>query len=430
MTSTTSRGRAVALPETTRDTAEENLRPGRLAVFECLTIADFRRLWGSTLVSSLGSWIQLVGSGWLVLQLTNSPFWLGLNSLATALPILFFSLFAGVLVDRVDRRRVLLAAQSIAAVSALTLGLLTLFGVVQVWHVLALTFCSSTAMAFHMPAWQALVPDVVGKERIMNATGLTSAAFNGAAVLGPAVAGLILSAFGPAACFLINAVSYAAMIWAIWSISTECVGTNARTNLLESLGEGLHFIRRHRVVFALFWLATIASLLGRSYIQVMPVFARDVLQGGPRLYGILMAASGVGALAGSLATASLSRFERKGLLLLASAALLGGALVGFGLSHLVALSLGLLVLVGGGTTLYMGATTTLLQQNVPDDIRGRIMSVYSLIAAGVMPLGGMLLGSAASLTGNAGLVVAVGGAIVVASALAVGSVLPPLRRVE
>ena len=430
MTSTTSRGRTVALPETARDTAEESRRPGRLAVFECLTVADFRRLWGSTLVSSLGSWIQLVASGWLVLQLTNSPFWLGMNSLAGALPILLFSLFAGVLADRVDRRRMLLAAQSTAAASALTLGLLTALGVVQVWYVLVLTFCSATAMAFNMPAWQALVPNVVGKERVMNATGLTSAAFNGAAVLGPALAGLILSTFGAAACFLVNAASYTAMIWAIWSISTECVGTNARTNLLESLGEGLHFIRRHRVVFALFWLATIASLLGRSYIQLMPVFARDVLQGGPRLYGVLMAASGAGALVGSLATAALSHFERKGLLLLASAAVLGGALVGFGLSHILVLSLGLLVLVGGGTTLYMGATTTLLQHNVPDEIRGRIMSVYSLIAAGFMPLGGMLLGSAASLTGNAGLVVAAGGTIVVVSALAVGSVLPPLRRVE
>ena len=430
MTSTTSRGRAVALPETAHDTAEESKRPSRLAVFECLSVADFRRLWASTIVSSLGTWIQLVGSGWLVLQLTNSPFWLGLNSLASALPILLFSLFAGVLADRVDRRRMLLVAQAIAAASALTLGLLTLFGVVQVWHVLALNFCIAAAMAFNMPAWQALVPDVVGKERVMNATGLTSAAFNGAAVLGPAVAGLILSTFGAAACFLLNAVSYTAMIWAVWSINTKCEGTDARANLLESLGEGLHFIRRHRVVFALFWLATIASLLGRSYIQVMPVFARDVLDGGPRLYGILMAASGVGALAGSLATASLSHFERKGLLLLASAVVLGGALVGFGLSHVLALSLGLLVLVGGGTTLYMGATTTLLQQNVPDEIRGRIMSVYSLIVAGFMPLGGMLLGSAASLTGNAGLVVAAGGTIVVVSALAVASVLPPLRRVE
>ena len=178
---------------------------------------------------------------------------------------------------------------------------------------------------------------------------------------------------------------------------------------MESLGEGLHFIRRHRLVFALFWLATVASLLGRSYLQLLPVFARDVLGGGPRLYGLLMAASGVGALVGSLATAALSHLERKGLLLLASAAVLGGALVGFGLSRGLALSLGLLVLAGGGTTRYMGATTTLLQQHIPGAIRGRIMSVYSL-------------------TGHAGLVVAAGGTIVLASTLAVGSVPPPLRR--
>ncbi len=239
MTSTTRSRRATALPEATHDAPGARPRPGRLAVFECLTVADFRRLWGSIVVWSLGSWMQMVGSGWLVLQLTGSPLWLGLNAFASALPILLFSLVAGVLADRVDRRRILLAAQTTAAIAALTLGALTALGAVRVWHILALNCCAATAMAFNMPAWQALVPQVVGKERVMNATGLTSAAFNGAAVLGPALAGVLLGAFGAAACFLINGVSYAAMLWAVWRIKTPCAGAAARTNLLESLGEGL-----------------------------------------------------------------------------------------------------------------------------------------------------------------------------------------------
>lgn len=398
-------------------------------MFDAMVIPDFRRLWFGSLISNIGSWMQLIGSGWLVLQLTNSPFWLGVVSLMSAIPILGFSLLAGVIADCIDRRRLLMAAQGSAGVFALILAMVTSLGVVNMGEILALTFVTATAMAFTMPAWQAMIPDLVGKERLMNAVGLNSAAYNGAAVIGPALAGVTVSAFGVAACFYLNAISYLAVVWALWRICTPCAGADCTSSVRDSLGAGVRYIRTHRIVFALFFLATVASLLARPYTQLMPVFARTILHGGPSTYGILMAANGIGALIGALVTAALDSINRKGLLLLGSMTGFGAALIVFALAHQFVVALLFLTLVGGGTTLYMGATNTLLQTTVPDEVRGRIMSIYSMIAAGIMPLGGLLLGAAASISGNISLVVVIGAAAVIVSAGAVLIGAPALRKV-
>lgn len=403
-------------------------RQRRGALLDALAVPDFRRLWIGSLVSNVGSWMQIIGTGWLVLQLTNSPFWLGMVSFASAVPILAFSLLAGVVADRVDRCRLLKVTQASAGAVALALAALTTLHRVDIAAILALTFLAGTAMAFNMPTWQATIPDLVGRERLMSAVGLNSAAYNGGAVIGPALAGTVIGASGVAACFYLNALSYAAVLWALWRICTPCIGADCASTVRESIAGAFAFIRRMRLVFVLLWLATIASLLARPYLQLMPVFARTVLGGGPRTYGLLMAANGAGALAGALATAGLAGVKRRGLLLLGSMAAFGTALAVFATSHRLALSLGALALAGAGTTLYMGATNTLLQTHVPDAVRGRLMSVYSLIAAGVMPLGGLLLGSAASITRNVSLVVAAGGAIVLANALVMAVGAPALRR--
>lgn len=420
------RHEALALPEATA----RDLRWGRFAMFDALVVRDFRLLWFGMIVSNVGSWMQMIGQGWLVLQLTNSPFWLGMVAFARAVPVLAFSLFAGVVADRVDRRKLLLVTQSAAGLLALLLAVLTSTGVVRVWQIMAIAFVSATVMAFDNPTRQALVPDIVGRERLMNAVGLNSAAWNSAAVLGPSLAGVAVSAIGVAGCFYLNAISFLAVVWAVWVMRMRGKARERRGSMWQSLGEGLGFIRRHRVIFALFLLAAIPSLLGRPYQSLMPVFARDVLGGGPRTYGALMSASGAGALVGALLTASLGTFRHKGLILLAATTTFGLTLIAFALSHLLWLSLALLVLVGGGATMYMGAANTLLQTNVPADFRGRIMSVYTLIAGGLMPLGGMLGGSAASLTGSVALVVTVGGALVAGCALVIGVVVPGLRGLE
>jgi MFS family permease len=410
--------------------AGEAAGAGRLALFDALAVPDFRYLWIGSVVSNIGTWMQQIGSGWLVLQLTNSPFWLGLVAFAAALPILAFSLPAGVLADRVDRRRLLLATQSLEGALALTLAILTATGRVNVGLVLAITLLSGTVMAVHMPAWQTIIPDLVGKDRLMNAVGLNSAAFNGAAVAGPALAGVILAAFGPAACFAINAASYLAVIAALLLIRARSAGRagEEHATLAESVGAGLHFIGRRRLILALFALAAIVSLAARPYLQLLPVFARDVLHGDARLYGTLMAANGVGALAGSLLTALFARVPRKGSVLLACVATFAAALIAFALIPHVAVALALLVLVGGATTLFMSATNTVIQGLAPDDLRGRVLSVWSMIAAGVMPLGSLLLGGLASLTGQVAYVLVGGAGVALLAALGVAILARDPRR--
>lgn len=402
----------------------------RPALFDALAVPDYRRLWIGSLVSNIGTWMQLIGSGWLVLQLTNSPFWLGMESFAAALPILAFSLPAGVIADRVDRRRLLLVGQSIAGGLALVLAVLAWLGIVRLWHILGITLLSGAATAFTMPSWQAMIPDLVGKERLMNAVGLNSAAYNGAAVVGPSLAGLIVGGFGVAACFALNAASYLAVILALLTIRAgrgrPAQGRNVQ--VLEGIAEGVRFIRRRRVVLALFALAAIVSVAARPYLQLLPVFARDVLGGDSRLYGLLMAANGVGALGGSLLTASLARIGRKGLLILASAGVLSLGLVAFALVPLVPVAFALLVLVGGATTLYMSATNTVLQTLTPDNVRGRVLSIWSMIGAGVMPLGSLLLGGIASATGRVTLVVAAGALVALVATLVVAVAYRDPRR--
>jgi MFS family permease len=411
--------------------AEERVgRRARFAPFDALQVRDFRLFWFGLVVSNVGTWMQMIGQGWLVLQLTGSPFWLGLVAFCRAVPVLTFSLFAGVVADRVDRRRLLLTTQAIVGGLSLLLAVLTSLGIVTVWQIMTIASLSASVMSFDMPARQAMVPDLVGKDRLMNAVGLNSAAFNAAAVIGPSLAGVLIGAIGVAGCFYLNAVSFLATIAALVVIRAPGKGGAKRGAMWDKLTEGLRYIRGHRVVFALFALVAVPSLFGRPYQQLMPVFARDVLGGGPRLYGLLMAASGAGALLGALATASLGAFGRKGPILIGSTIAFGLALIGFALSGHIAPSLGLLVLAGGGSTLYMGAVNTLLQTTVPDEFRGRIMSVYSLILGGFMPLGGMLLGAAASLAGSVSLVVAAGGALSALCALVAAVAVPGLRRAD
>jgi MFS family permease len=407
--------------------AGEAAGAGRLGA---LAVPDFRYLWLGSLVSNIGTWMQQIGSGWLVLQLTNSPFWLGLVAFAAALPILLFSLPAGVMADRVDRRRLLLGTQGLVGVLAALLAVLTATGSVRIGYVLVITFLTGTLMAFDMPTWQTMIPDLVGKDRLMNAVGLNSAAFNGAAVVGPALAGVILATFGPAACFALNAASYLAVIAALVAVRTRSAGkaAPAEVSLAESAGAGLRFIGRRRLILAFFALAAIVSLAARPYLQLLPVFSRDVLGGDARLYGTLMAANGVGALGGALLTAAFARVPRKGLVLLGSVAVFSLALVAFALIPRVPVALALLVLVGGATTLFMSATNTVIQSLAPDDVRGRVLSVWSMIAAGVMPLGSLLLGGLASLTGQVAYVLVGGAGVALLAAAIVGVVARDPRR--
>ena len=373
--------------------------PARQSTFASLRIRDYRLLWWGMIVSNIGTWMQMVAQGYLVYQMTHSPFALGLVGFVRAVPVFTFSLFAGVVADRVDRRKLLIVTQSLAGVFALILGILTSMGVITVWMIMILAFMSASVAAFDNPTRQALVPDIVGKEYIANAVALQSAAFNGTGILGPSLAGLLLGFIGIAACFYINAISFLAVIIALFLMSSVPNRTMRKQTMLENLREGFAYVRGNRTVAALLILIGLVGLLGRPYTQLMPAVQRDVLHVGATGLGVLLAFSSIGALIGALAIASLSNFTHRGLLLTISIGAFGAALIGFATSRSFPLSLGLLVIVGGTATMSMSTTNMMIQLNVPAEFRGRIMSMYTMIAMGMMPLGSMILGTIANFIG-------------------------------
>jgi MFS family permease len=397
--------------------------------FAALDVPAFRNYFIATVVSNIGSWMQIVAQGWLVLSLTDSPFYLGLVGLVRAVPTILLSLIGGVLADRFDRRRILIVTQSVAMISSVLLAALVILDIVTVWHILTISFISSIFFAADNPTRQALVPDLVGKERLTSAIGLNSAAWNGAAVIGPSIAGVLIAVVGVSGAFLVNAASYLAVMGAVVTMPELPRYGVTKRSVAGQLADGVRYISEHRAIWGILLLIAIPSLGARPYIQMMPVFARDILGLGATGYGVLMAASGIGALFGALAVTSLGNSTRRGLILLGVTAGLGVTLVLFSASSWLVPSLVLVVAVGGASTLMMSLANALLQGIVPGEMRGRVMSVYSLIAAGFMPLGSMLLGSLGSLIGVP-LATGLGGVLTIVTAVISARLLVDLRSVE
>jgi len=396
--------------------------------YGALEIPAFRTWFIASIVSNIGSWMQIVGQGWLILQLTNSPFYLGLVGLVRAIPTIAFSLVGGVIADRFDRKKILVVTQVVAALSSLLLAVLTWTGVVNVWQILVIGFVSSVFFAVDNPTRQAIVPDMVGRERVTSAVGLNSAAWNGAAIIGPSIAGVLLAVMSAAGLFMLNGLSYFAVIGALFVLPELPRRAVARRSAVGQLADGLRYISEYRLIWGMLLLIAVPSIVARPYVQLMPVFARDVLGRGSAGYGLLMAASGVGALIGALLTASLGDYRRRGMLLLGVTFGLGIALVAFAESSSFALSLLLAGILGGTSTLMMSLTNSLLQEIVSDDMRGRVLSVYTLIAGGFMPLGSMVLGTAGALA-SVTLAVAVGGVITMATVVVIARTMREVQSV-
>jgi MFS family permease len=394
--------------------------------FGALDVPVFRNYFLASIVSNIGSWMQILAQGWLILDLTDSPFYLGLVGLVRAVPTIALSMLGGVLADRFSRTKILMVTQTVMAASSLLLGLLTVTGYIEVWHILLISFISSVFFAVDNPTRQALVPDLVGREHLTSAIGLNSAAWNGAAVIGPSIAGVMIAVVSIGGAFLLNAASYIPVLIAVFLIPPLAKQTPTRHSMLRQLSQGMEYIRGDRVIWGILLLIAIPSLAARPYIQMMPVFARDILGLGSAGYGVLMAASGIGALAGALLTASLGNFAHKGMLLILVTMTLGATLIGFSSSHWLPVSLALVVLVGGTSTLMMSLANALLQGLVSGEMRGRVMSVYTLIAGGFMPLGSMLLGTTGEVIGVP-LAVGLGGVITVAIAIAAFQMLGEVR---
>ena len=397
--------------------------------FAALDVPAFRNYFIATVVSNIGSWMQIVAQGWLVLSLTNSPFYLGLVGLVRAVPTILLSLIGGVLADRFDRRRILIVTQSVAMLSSILLAVLVIADVVTVWHILTISFVSSIFFAADNPTRQALVPDLVGRERLTSAIGLNAAAWNGAAVIGPSIAGVLIAVVGVSGAFALNAASYLAVMGVVVSMPELPRYATTKRSVAGQLVDGMRYIRSQRAIWGILLLIAIPSLGARPYIQMMPVFARDILGLGATGYGVLMAASGMGALIGAIVVTSLGASTRRGMILLSVTAGLGVTLIGFSSSQWLIPSLLLVIVVGGASTLMMSLANAVLQGLVPGEMRGRVMSVYSLIAAGFMPLGSMLLGSLGSLIGVP-LAVGLGGVVTIATAALSAHLVAEVRTAE
>ncbi len=367
---------------------------GWFVAFRALRHRNFRLFFAGQLTSLTGTWMQSVAQSWLVLKLTNSPLMLGLVTFANYLPILLVALFAGVVVDHVDRRRLIVVAQVLLMLSAFVLAALTWTGTVRVSYVIALAAFNGLVSAFEMPGRQAFVVDMVGMEDLPNAIALNSMMFNGARTIGPAIAGVLIYLVGTATCFFLNGVSYLAVIWSLIAmiVPRKVVETEGM-DMLRRVREGMRYVWEHRPTLYLLLVVAINSGLGMQYAVLMPVFAQNILHTGSRGYGILMGAQGVGAVVGAIMLAwrsgtplGLRQTLTVGLFLTAI------AIIAFGFSSSMTFSLIAQLFIGAGLINYMATTNTMLQIFVSDELRGRVMSFYTLSFIGLAPLGALMVG--------------------------------------
>jgi MFS family permease len=387
---------------------------------------DFRVQWFGACSSSVGTWMQLTAQNWMVLSLTGSAFFLGLDAFLQQLPILLFTLIGGVLADRRDRRRTLLTSQYIQMSTAATLAVLVYFGVVEIWHILVLSFMTGLAQAFGGPAYQALIPSLVDKKDLPNAVALNSIQFNVARVLGPLAFGATIAVFatwgftdakGMAACFALNALSFLIVIWALMSLHVKHIPSNeAGRSMGDEMRSGLRYVRNHGSLVALIVLAASTTFLGFAVLTFLPLFTQSIFNEGAETYSHLLAFSGAGSVVGALIVAWLGKFHRMGLTALVVQVAYGLLILGFSASNVLWLSELLLFLIGAALMVVFSTVTSLIQLLAPNEMRGRVMSIYMLAFRGGMPLGSLASGYLATLVG-AQLVIAVNGVLLVVVAL-------------
>ena len=401
-----------------------------LDTFAALRHRDFRLFYSGQILSLVGTWMQSTAQGWLVLELTDSELLLGLVTAAGSLPILLFTLYAGVVADRRDKRGIILTAQFASLLLALALALLTSTGAITISVILGIVFLRGIADAFEIPTRQSFFVELVGKEDLTNAIALNSSAFNLTRVVGPALAGMVIGTAGIAACFFANAVSYLAVIAGLLAMRPRPPRpVRAAESLRENMGEGLRFIWGQRLTSALVGLVAIASIFGFPYAMLLPVFARDVLHVGAQGLGWLLSATGAGALVGGITVAMLAGRVRRGPLLLASAASFAVLVGAFSYSRSLPLSLALLAGAGFSIIPFTATVNALLQSLVPDELRGRVMSVYVFMFLGMTPLGSLQAGAMARWIG-APAALSVSAAVFLCAVVFAATRVPELREVR
>ncbi|HKC63242.1 MAG TPA: MFS transporter [Pyrinomonadaceae bacterium] len=403
---------------------------GLAFMLRALSHRNYKLFFSGQSISLIGTWMTRIATSWLVYRLTGSALLLGVVGFAGQIPSFLLAPFAGVLVDRWNRHHLLVATQVLSLLQSLALAILTLTGIIQIWHVIALSVFQGLINAFDMPARQAFVVEMVERrEDLANAIALNSSMVNTARLLGPSIGGVIIAAVGEGWCFMIDAISYVAVIISLllMKITPRMTERIKEAKMLRQLNEGWKYATRFAPIRNILLLLALVSLVGMPYTVLMPVFANDILHGGPNTLGLLMAASGVGALAGAMLLAARKSVLGLGKFIPLMAAAFGAGLIAFSFSRVLWLSLILMIVTGLGFMIQMAASNTVLQTIVEEDKRGRVMSFYTMSFMGTAPFGSLLAGSVAERIG-APYTLLFGGLGCILGAVWFAMSLPALRR--
>ncbi|HEY1654903.1 MAG TPA: MFS transporter [Candidatus Tumulicola sp.] len=373
------------------------------SIFAALRYRDFRLLWAGLMISNVGTWMQFTAMGFFVAQIAGSPhvaaLYLGILGASRAVPVLLLSPLAGVVADHLPRRRVLIATNATMALAALLLALLASLGRLNMAGLILISALNSAANAFDSPTRQSWVPLLVGRPYVGNAVGLNSVAFNAPAVIGPAIAGVLIVWVGVAGSFYVNAVLTLAVVAAVLAMTPAPPAVKRREPMLPAMREGIAFLAGHPILRWIVLTFFVAAVFARPYGQLIPAFTENVLHAGPRGLGWAVSAIGVGGFGGALVTAYFGQRGRRSRIWLQAGLLMSAGIVGLGFVPTLAIAVPVLFAIGIGTMALLGATNTLIQMLSPDEVRGRALAVYTMIAIGVVPAGSLVDGAIAATIG-------------------------------
>jgi MFS family permease len=404
--------------------------PRMQGTFAALKHKNYQLWFYGQMVSLMGTWMQSTAQGYLIYQLTGSPVYLGLVGFAAGVPTWLFTLFGGVVADRISRRTLMVITQSTMLVLAFILAALTFTNVVRPWHILVLAFLLGVANAFDAPARVSFVLELVPREDMTNAIALNSTMFNTATVVGPSIAGLTYAAFGPAWCFTLNGISFIAVIVALLLMHIKLDAQQARrSNAMVEIVEGLEYVFTNRLALSLTATVGLVSMFGFGLMNLLPAWATDVLRGNEVTNGLLISARGFGALISALMLASLTKHKIRGRLWMVGYMVVPASLFFFAWIRWLPLSLTLLVVIGWGMMMLTNNSNALIQSRVPDNLRGRVMGVYALVLNGFIPVGALLAGAVAQKLGSPVMVMLSAGILLI-FAVATWIFLPEIRRQE
>jgi MFS family permease len=368
-------------------------QPSRMPrMVQALRNPNFRLFWSGNFLSNIGTWMQNVAQGWLVLLLTNSAFWLGVVGFAGSIPFLVFTLFGGVIADRADKRRLLIVTQTIMMLLAFLLAGLAWFKVITVWEVAAIAFLNGVAMSMNAPSYQALVPKLVKREDLTNAIALNSAQFNMSRIVGPSLGGYAMALFGVAGNFFLNGLSFLAVLWALFRIEYPKEASPKHESIWASLRGGFEYLHSERQMRILIWLIVVVSFFGIPFLTFIPYFAKVQLNVGESGLGWLMACSGFGAVLGAMTVASRGVLRHRGRIIILCGALFFLAIIGVCYSHSFPLSACFGFIEGFNGILMISCFNVTIQHMSSDEMRGRVMSIYATAFLGLPPLGSLLAG--------------------------------------